>query len=147
MTSDTTVPATVDVVGALETRMDALPALDTSEVTERTLSRMMDATTLETLFASPESSGLADYAGRVITLEAVVGCLPSTKRGALTRYLVLSCTDNETGERVTLTTGSLYAATAALRAHELGLLPAQLRVLELESVANPGQTSLWLVKP
>ena len=135
------------VTGALEARLDALPALDTTEVVERTLERLLNATSAQALFASPESTGLRDYAGQVIVVNKVAGCLPSTRNGTLSRYIVLECTNPATGEQFVATTGSIYAVTAALKANELGLLPIQLRVLELESASNPGQTSLWLVTP
>ena len=143
--SPTDLPAKASATEALEQRMDRLPALDTSEVVERTIGRMLNATTADALFASPEAAGLRDYAGQVVELVDVIGCLPSTKKGALSRYLVLTINDLETGEQVAVTTGALNACTAALRAKELGLLPRKLRVLELESASNPGQSSLWLV--
>ena len=142
----TNLPATIDQVGALESRMDSLPALDTATVVERTLSRILNATAAADIFANPESQGLRDWSGKVIVVNAVAGCLPSNKKGALSRYLVLDCVDPETGEAFAATTGSLYACSAALRAAEVGALPATLRVVELESASNPGQTSVWLVR-
>ena len=139
-------PATTSAVEALEARLDNIPALDTSEVVERTLSRILNGDNAEAIFANPESVGLRDRAGSVIILNAVAGCLPSKMKSGLSRYVVLDCTDPETGEQFAATTGSLYAASAALRAQEAGLLPQTLRVVELESASNPGQTSVWLVK-
>jgi len=131
---------------ALEERLDALPDLDTTEVTDRTLARILGATTAEEIFSNPEASGLRDRAGSVIILNKVVGCLPTKMKSGLSRYVVLDCTDPDTGEVFAATTGSLYAVAAALKAAEQGLLPQRLRVVELESAANPGQTSVWLVK-
>ncbi len=142
MTSPSPLPAPQD---ALEERLDHLPALDTSEVVERTLARILTATDAESIFADPESQGLRDWAGREIILEDVVGCLPSSAKGGLSRYLVLDCTDPYTGVRFAATTGGTYTVSAALRAKELGLLPLRVRVVELESASNPGQTSVWLV--
>lgn len=142
----TNLPATTDAVEALEARMDNLPALDTVAVVERTLNRILNASTAADIFANPESQGLRDWAGRTIIVNSVAGCLQSSKKGALSRYVVLDCTDPETGEAFAATTGSLFAVTAALRAAEAGVLPATLRVVELESASNPGQTSVWLVK-
>lgn len=148
MTNGPNLPAKTTTAGDLEVRMDALPALDTTEVVERTLSRILDATEAAAIFANPESQGLRDWAGKVIVVNDVAGCLPtSVKNGALSRYLVLDCTDPDTGQVFAATTGGTYAVAAALRAKEMGLLPRRLRVLELESASNPGQTSLWLVEP
>lgn len=144
--TDSNLPIAGDRMADIEQRMDALPAMNTAQVVERTLTRILNASQAEEIFANPESQGLRDWAGRVIVLNNVAGCLESTKKGPLSRYLVLDCTDPETGVMFAATTGSTYAVTAALRAKELGLLPQRLRVVELESTANPGQTSLWLVK-
>lgn len=145
MTKDM-LPASTDRIGQLEERMDNLPAMETAQVVERTLGRILNATDASAIFANPESQGLRDWAGRTIVLNDVAGCLPSSKKGALSRYIVLDCTDPDTGEQFAATTGSTYAVTAALRAKELGLLPQKLRVVELESASNPGQMSVWLVK-
>jgi hypothetical protein len=130
----------------IEARMDTLPAMDVTEVVERTLERILNASSAEAIFADPDTAGLRDYTGHVIILNDIIGCLPSTKKGPLSRYVVLDCTDTLTGEQFVATTGSLYAASAALRAKEAGILPQKLKVVELESASNPGQTSLWLVK-
>ena len=145
MTTDN-LPVTASAAEALEERLDQLPALDTTEVVERTLERILAATTAEAIFSNPESVGLRDRAGSVIIVNKVVGCLPSKMKSGLSRYVVLDCTDPDTGENFAATTGSLYATAAALKAAEQGLLPQALRVVELESASNPGQTSVWLVK-
>jgi hypothetical protein len=139
-------PEKLSAAEALEERLDQLPALDTTEVVERTLNRILNGGTAEAIFANPESVGLRDRSGSVIILNAVAGCLPSKMKSGLSRYVVLDCTDPETGESFAATTGSLYAVAAALRAAAAGLLPQRLRVVELESASNPGQTSVWLVK-
>ena len=145
MTSNN-LPEKVSAADQLEEKLDQLPALDTAEVVERTLNRILTGTTAEAIFANPESAGLRDMAGRVIIVNAVAGCLPSKMKSGLSRYVVLDCTDPETGEAFAATTGSMYAVAAALRAAAAGLLPQRLRVVELESASNPGQTSVWLVK-
>lgn len=139
-------PEKPSVNQALEAKLDSLPALDTTEVVERTLSRILNAEGADEIFANPESQGLADWSGKVIIVDGLAGCLPSTKKGPLSRYIVLECTDPETGEHFAATSGGTYVVAAALRAAEQGLYPITVRVVELESASNPGQTSLWLVK-
>ena len=145
MTSNN-LPERVSAADQLEEKLDQLPALDTTEVVERTLRRILNGESAEAIFANPESAGLRDMAGRVIIVNAVAGCLPSKMKSGLSRYVVLDCTDPDTGESFAATTGSMYAVASALRAAAAGLLPQRLRVVELESASNPGQTSVWLVK-
>jgi hypothetical protein len=140
-------PASATAGNALELKLDQLPALSIDEVVERTLTKTLNATTAEDVLADPEAVGLGDYAGKVLTLLAVAGALPSAYKTGPSRFIVVDCIDNETGGRFSATCGSPYVISRALRLAELGLLPAQVRVVELESTANPGQSSLWLVKP
>ncbi len=147
MANSTNIPAATSHVDDMERRLDSLPALDTTEVVERTLERILGAEKVEAIFRSPESQGLRDWAGREIILMRVAGCLPSTAKGGLSRYVVLECTDPATGEVFAATTGGMFAVAAALRAAEQRLLPQRLRVVELGSASNPGQSSVWLVLP
>lgn len=139
-------PEKTSAVEALELRLDKLPALDVIDVVERTMTRIINATTPEEAAANPEAMGLRDFAGRTIVVYDVAGALPSTMKTGPSRYVVLDCADPETGERFTCTTGSNYAMGTALRYWEAGWFPAIFRVVELESASNPGQTSLWLVR-
>jgi hypothetical protein len=142
----TKLPVPASSMSALEDRLDELPALDTAEVVERTLARILSAEDAATIFADPEAMGLRDLVGREVELVGIAGCLPSRHGQGPSRYLVLECADPATGERFAVTTGSVYAMAAAVRAWEAGLLPQRVRVVELESASNPGQTSTWLVK-
>jgi hypothetical protein len=139
-------PSKTSAAEALELRLDKLPALDLTDVVERTMSRIINAASPEEAAANPESQGLRDLAGRTIVVHDILGCLPSTMKTGPSRYIVLDCTDTESGERLTTTTGSVYAVGTALRYWEMGWFPATFRVVELESASNPGQSSLWLVK-
>lgn len=127
--------------------LEALPALSVEDVAERTLSRMLNATTAEELFRDPESTGLRDLVGQVVVVHGIDGVLDSSYDTFFGKYVVLDCESETTGARLAVTTGSPYVITAVLRALEAGLLPKRLRVLELESQSHPGQTSLWLVNP
>jgi hypothetical protein len=146
MTKDN-LPQVATGTEAIEQAMDTLPALSTDDVVERTLSRTMNATTAEDVLADPGAVGLADYVGRVIELVAVAGVLPSRYDSGLSRYVVMDIVDPDTGEKVSVTVGSTYIISRALKLAQLGALPCKVRVLELESASNPGQSSLWIVKP
>jgi hypothetical protein len=83
--------------------------------------------------------------GENVIIVGIDGWLPSDIKSGLGRYIVLSCIDPATGEHFTATTGSPYVITRALRLAELGALPVEVRVVELESKSNPNQSSLWIV--
>ena len=52
MTSNN-LPEKLSAAEALEERLDQLPALDTTEVVERTLNRILNGATAEAIFANP----------------------------------------------------------------------------------------------
>jgi len=131
---------------SLELKLDKLPALDVTDVVERSMERILGAETPEEAAANPEAMGLRDLSGKRVIVNDVAGALPSQMKTGPSRYVVLDCTDPETGERFSVTTGGAYAMATALRFWEAGWFPATFRVVELESASNPGQTSVWLVK-
>lgn len=145
--SDTQSALPESVAGPLEHWMDQLPALSIEEVVERTLTRTLMAATADDVLANPEAMGLEALSGEVVSILGISGCLPSRHKGGLSRYLVLDLERETTGEKVSVTCGSPYVVSRVFRLAELGALPARVRVLALDSSANPGQTSLWLVKP
>lgn len=144
MTTDN-LPSTTAGSDALLAKLDNLPALSVDDVIERTLTRALSAGTAEEVLSNPEAMGLRDLVGQTVIVNGIDGWLPSDIKGGLGRYVVLSCTDPETGERFTATTGSPYVITRALRLAELDALPQLVRVVELESKSNPNQSSLWIV--
>lgn len=124
--------------------LSGLPIIvDMSEMIERSLARTLSATTPEQALADPDSVGLRELSGKVITITGVVGILPSAHAGA-SHYLVFEAITKPTGEIETLTTGSPYAASRIVKCYKEGWLPRRMRVLELESTSNPGQSSLWV---
>jgi len=114
------------------------------DMVERSLQRMMSAESVEELLANPEAAGLRDYSGKVLLFTAVTGILPSGIRPG-EYYCIVEATDERTGQSLTLTTGSPYAGGRLAVAQAKGWLPRRMRVLEMESASNPGQSSLWVV--
>ena len=140
-------PATIPAAAAIERYLDALPVLSIEELTERTLTQTLNATTIEDVLKNPEAAGLEDYNGQVLRVDRIAGVLPSTYQTGPTRYVVIDCVPDTTGEPVSITCGSPYVMTRLFRAAELDAFPVRVRVIALESVSNPGQSSLWIVKP
>jgi len=122
-----------------------LPILtDIEQLTERSIQRIMDAKSPEEALADPDAIGVKDIVGKVVILTGIIGILPSTfHEGDF--YIILEARIPGTGAVVTLTTGSPYVAARAVKCQREGWLPRAVRVLELESASNPGQTSLWIV--
>lgn len=133
-----------DAAAELDRMITALPDLANDDLTEQTLSRIMNATDLEDIFANPELEGFLNLLGKPLVLLDVLGHLPSQYDGAA-KFLVFSVLDETTGERLTVASGSPYVAVSALRAKTLGKLPAKVRAMALDSKDKPGQQSLWLV--
>jgi hypothetical protein len=144
--SNTKIPEKLVAGQSLERYLDQLPALDVTDVVERSMDRILNATSPEEAAANPEAMGLRDWAGKKLVVYGVAGALPSQLKTGPSRYIVLDCADPETGERFSVTTGGAYAMATALKYWEAGWYPERFRVVELESASNPGQTSLWLVK-
>lgn len=117
---------------------------DVEQLAERSIERAMNAATPEELLADPESGGLRDLAGQAITITAVLGIMPSTIKDG-DYYIVFEAATPPNGELSILTTGSRFAAARIATLAAKGWLPRAVRVVELESTANKGQSSLWVV--
>ncbi|WP_343576706.1 hypothetical protein [Mycobacterium sp.] len=131
----------------LERAIDLIPIMSVDDLVARTLERALNADSVEDVLADPEAVGLRDLVGQVVTLERVAGALPSTYTTGPTRYIILDVTPETTGTPMSVTCGSPYVISRAIRLAELGALPTRVRVLELESASNPGQSSLWITRP
>ena len=117
---------------------------DIEDLTERSIQRIMDAKSPEEALADPDAIGVKDIVGKVIILTGILGILPSTfHEGDF--YIILEARVPGTGAVITLTTGSPYVAARAVKCAQMGWLPRAVRVVELESASNPGQSSLWIV--
>lgn len=146
MTPETTVHKTEIVPADAPRYLADIPIYDDLDaLAERTISRTMAAETPEQLLADPEAGGLRDHVGELLTITGVLGIAPSTlKTGGY--YIIFEATERD-GSILTLTTGSPYAASRIAVLHHKGWLPRTVRVVELESASNPGQSSLWIVDP
>jgi hypothetical protein len=129
---------------SLDAMILALPDLETDDLAERSLSRVMNATDIANVFANPELAGFDDLAGHDLVLRDIVGYLPS-RFAEGQKYLVYEVLDESTGELVMVASGSPYIAAGALQARSKGMLPAPVRFVALESRSKPGQESHWLV--
>jgi len=117
---------------------------DPDALIERSMERIMNATTAEEALSSPDSLGLRDLTGQVITLESVIAISPSGIREG-DYYLIFEARRTPGGPIETMTTGSPFAAGRIVKCAREGWLPRQVRILQLESASNPGQSSLWVV--
>jgi hypothetical protein len=129
---------------ALDAMILALPDLETDDLHERSLARVLNATDAQNVFANPELAGFDDLAGHNLVLRDIVGYLPS-RFAEGQKYLVYEVLDESTGELVMVASGSPYIAAGALQAKSKGILPVPVRFVALESRSKPGQESHWLV--
>jgi len=117
---------------------------DAEELIAASMDRIMNARTPEELLSNPDSAGLRDLTGEVIEVLGVTGIMPSTIREG-DYYLLFEAIIEPGKPPTTLTTGSPYAAGRIAKCHREGWLPRFMRVLQLDSATNPGQSSLWVV--
>ncbi len=137
--------ASTELVAAPPPYLKGLPILtDIEQLTERSIQRIMDAKSPEEALADPDAIGVKDIVGKVVILTGIIGILPSTFHPG-DYYIILEAAIPGTGSVVTLTTGSPYVAARAVKCAQMGWLPRPVRVVELESQSNPGQSSLWIV--
>jgi hypothetical protein len=129
---------------ALDAMILALPDLESDDLAERSLARVLNATDAQNVFANPELAGFDDLAGHDLVLRDIVGYMPS-RFAEGQKYLVYEVLDESTGELVMVASGSPYIAAGALQAKSRGMLPAPVRFVALESRSKPGQESHWLV--
>ena len=126
--------------------LEGIPLYDDFEaLAERTIERQLAATSPEQLLSDPEAGGLRDLSGKLIKITTVLGIAPSSI-GVGGYYIVFEAMTAE-GASLTLTTGSQYAASRIATLAHKGWLPRVVRVTELESKTNPGQSSLWITDP
>jgi hypothetical protein len=133
-----------EAAAALDAMILALPDLETDDLAERSLARVLNATDAVNVFANPELANFSDLEGHDLVLRDVIGHL-SSRFAEGQRYLIYEVLDESTGELVTVASGSPYIAAGALQAKAKGMLPAPVRFVALESRSKPGQESHWLV--
>ena len=117
---------------------------DAEALIEASMDKIINATTPEELLSNPDSAGLKDLTGEVIEVTGVTGIMPSTLRAG-DYYLIFEAIIKKGATPTTLTTGSPYAAGRIAKCYREGWLPRLMRVVQLESTSNPGQSSLWVV--
>ncbi len=117
---------------------------DPEQIMVATIERTLAATTPEQLLSDPDSGSLRDLVGQIITVTGVLGIMPS-KYANTPYYLVFLAILGDETVPSTLSTGSPYAASRIATLCARGWAPRRVRVLELESASNPGQSSLWVV--
>jgi len=145
--SNNNLPDVVPAYGELEAMLDDLPVLDVEELAERTIAKTLAATSLDEILENPEAIGLRKFAGYIVIIHGIAGCMPSNYDTGPGRYMVLDITDELTGEVLAVTCGSAYVMARVFALLKTGQLPARVRVIELESKNKKGQTSLWVTKP
>ena len=117
---------------------------DTQGLVEASIERIMSAPTAEMALADPDSMGLEKIVGDTITILRVNGIMPSAiAERENDYYLVFDAEHN--GIVKTFTTGSQFAGARIAKCAMEGWLPRTVRVVQLESATNRGQSSLWVV--
>ena len=118
--------------------------LDITELTEDSFDRIMNAASPEEALFNPDSEGLLEYAGSVITIMSVDSIGPSTIRDHENEYFLRFTAATPKGV-TSFTTGSPYAGRQLSKLHREGWLPRRVRVLELVSKSDSTRSSLWIV--
>lgn len=117
---------------------------DMQDLLESSIERIMNAPTPEIALADPESLGLENVVGDTITILRVNGIVPSAIAGREDDYYIVFDAEHN-GEVKAFSTGSMFASARIAKCHFEGWLPRTVRVVQLESARNRGQSSLWIV--
>lgn len=110
-----------------------IPEADDSEAYESIVTQLLSADGLDALNAPWESGKAEQLAGKRLKIESMARRASDYGEG-LGIYLVIKGTNLETGERFTLTIGSVSVVAQLARIHHLGALPA---VVELQVADRP----------
>jgi len=126
--------------------MEALPILDSEELTEVTLEKILSSTSEADMFPNPSSLSLDDLSGQTIIVRGLLGAMPSTKKdSAYPLFLAVDCQDPKTGEQMTVLTGAKFACASLVKAHSAGRFPIEVEVVVKPNASDPTTSSHWLV--
>lgn len=150
MTSTETTPTTdvVPVVSqatlALFAQMAvAIPEADDSEAYESIVLQLLAADGVDTLNAPWQSGKTESLAGHRLKVESMTR-RPSDFGEGLGIYLVIKGTDMNTGERFSLTIGSVSVLAQLARIHHLNALPAIVELVIAERPTAKGYRPMHL---
>ena len=129
------------VSGELLTRFEALavriPESDDSQAYEDIVSQILGATGVDGLNAPWDTSKAATLNGHRLRIESMTRRASDFQEG-LGIYLVIKGTDLGTGERFTLTIGSVAVLAQLAQIHALGGLPAIVELIVADKLTKNG---------
>lgn len=107
---------------AFTSMLDLVPEVEEGSY-EGILEALFNAKNIYELDTPFNAESLSAYKDTVITINSARRA-PSEFKGGLGVYLILDCTNMETGEKFTVTTGSIVTVAQVLRMFSLDVLPA-----------------------
>ena len=113
------------------------------EVAARMAERLLEAQTVDDLLAENGTAGWGDHEGRSLLIREV-SFAPSTKKGGLGFYAVVSARDVDTNEPLLLTSGSENVVLQVAKLRQLGKLDVPVKLVS--NVTGEGNTVHRLVK-
>lgn len=115
------------VEGAWQSMLAAVPDTEAGSGYERIFSQLAGAESIDDLNAPWTAGDMEQYADLPLTIDSISKS-ESTYGGGLPFFLVVGAVVEETGERVTVTTGSVNIVAQLVRAYAAGLFPVRARV-------------------
>ena len=113
------------------------------EVQLRMAQQLIDATTVDDLLAENGTAGWGEYEGRSLLIREV-SFAPSTKKGGIGFYAVVSARDVDTNEPLLLTSGSENVVLQVAKLRQMGKLDVPVKLVS--NTTGEGNTVHRLVK-
>ena len=113
------------------------------EVQLRMAQQLIDATTVDDLLAENGTAGWGEHEGRSLLIREV-SFAPSTKKGGIGFYAVVSARDVETNEPLLLTSGSENVVLQVAKLKHMGKLDVPVKLVS--NTTGEGNTVHRLVK-
>lgn len=113
------------------------------EVAARMAERLLEASTVDDLLAENGTAGWGEHEGRSVLIRDV-SFAPSTKKGGLGFYAVVSARDVDTDEPLLLTSGSENVVLQVAKLRQMGKLDVPVKLVS--NTTGEGNTVHRLVK-
>lgn len=134
-----------EVLAAFQEAAASIPAASGSEgdVWGSITAQILNATSIEDLDSAWRTEGLRDLVNVPIRVEGLTRRESDYDKG-LDQYLIIRATNLDTGEKVTVTTGSISCMLQLVQAFRLGALPLDVIPRESEKPTESGYRPLHL---
>lgn len=121
---------------------------DPDAIAARIVARILEAETLDDVFASQETTAAGDVLDKVLTVTDVSYNASDIGEGPGV-YAIVTAKDPNTGDNLTISCGARNVMAQLFKCRDLGALPLNVRFKEAAKASSRGYRPMWLelVKP